>query len=77
MCATAMSGRPSVRRPVVIEIGAGNAIPTVRHFSNRVIRQHNGRLIRINLRESRVERGVDVGLACTALETLAAIDRLI
>ena len=66
-----------VQRPVVIEIGAGNAIPTVRHFSNRVIRQHDGRLVRINVRESRVERRLDVGLACTALEALEAIDKRI
>jgi len=66
-----------VQRPVVIEIGAGKAIPTVRHFSNRVIRQHDGGLVRINLRESRVERRLDVGLACTALEALEAIDKLI
>lgn len=65
-----------VRRPVVIEIGAGNAIPTVRHFSNRVLRQHGGRLVRINLRESRVERAQDVGLACTGLAALEAIDKL-
>ena len=63
------------QRPVVIEIGAGIAIPTVRHFSNRVIRQHGGQLVRINLRESRVERPRDVGLADTALAALLAIDR--
>lgn len=63
------------QRPVVIEIGAGSAIPTVRHFSNRVIRQHGGRLVRINLREPRVEWPRDVGLADTALAALQAIDR--
>jgi NAD-dependent SIR2 family protein deacetylase len=63
------------QRPVVIEIGAGNAIPTVRHFSDRVIRQHHGRLVRINLRESRVSRLDDVGVADAALAALEAIDR--
>jgi len=66
-----------VQRPVVIEIGAGNAIPTVRHFSNRVIRQHGGTLVRVNLRESGVQRSVDVGLADTALAALQAIDRML
>ena len=65
-----------VQRPVVIEIGAGNAIPTVRHFSNRVIRQHGGTLVRINLRESGVQRPLDVGLADTALAALQAIDKM-
>jgi len=34
-----------VRRPVVIEIGAGLNIPTVRHFSQRVVRQYGGSII--------------------------------
>jgi NAD-dependent SIR2 family protein deacetylase len=62
------------QRPLVIEIGAGSAIPTVRHFSHRVIAQHGGQLVRINLRESRVQRPSDVGLADTALAALQAID---
>jgi len=66
----------AVQRPVVIEIGAGNAIPIVRHFSNRVIRQHGGKLVRVNLRESGVQRPVDVGLADTALAALQAIDKM-
>jgi hypothetical protein len=60
--------------PVVIEIGAGTAIPTVRHFSRRVIRQHNGTLVRINLREPDVDRFADVGVGLGALEALRAID---
>jgi NAD-dependent SIR2 family protein deacetylase len=64
-----------VRRPVVIEIGAGTAIPTVRHFSNRVIQRHHGTLVRINLREPDVQRSQDVGLELGALEALRAIDK--
>jgi NAD-dependent SIR2 family protein deacetylase len=64
-----------VDRPVVVEIGAGTAIPSVRHFSQRVIRQHGGRLIRINPRESAVPTPFDVGFAAGAVETLLAIDR--
>lgn len=62
-----------VRRPVVIELGAGTAIPTVRHFSRRVIRQHNGTLVRVNVREPDVDRSQDVGLRLGALEALKAI----
>jgi NAD-dependent SIR2 family protein deacetylase len=38
----------TVRRPVVIEVGAGTAIPSVRNFSARVVGRFSGRLIRIN-----------------------------
>jgi NAD-dependent SIR2 family protein deacetylase len=41
-----------VQAPVVVEIGAGTSIPSVRHFSQRVIHQFGGRLIRINPSES-------------------------
>jgi len=63
-----------VSRPVIVELGAGTAIPSVRHFSQRVIRQHGGRLIRINPRESKVPTPFDVGFAAGAAETLQAID---
>ncbi|MES2759487.1 MAG: Sir2 family NAD-dependent protein deacetylase [Pseudomonadota bacterium] len=63
-----------VRRPVVIELGAGTAIPTVRHFSGRIIRRHDGTLVRVNPREPDVDRGADVGLALGGLEALLAID---
>lgn len=62
------------RRPVVIEIGAGKAIPTVRHFSRRVIRQHNGVLVRVNVRDPDVERADDVGIRMGGLDALRAID---
>lgn len=66
-----------VRRPLVIEIGAGSAIPSVRHFSHGVLREHSGRLIRINPTEFAVPTARDVGLACGALDALTAIDRLL
>jgi NAD-dependent SIR2 family protein deacetylase len=65
------------RRPVVIEIGAGSAIPSVRYFSQQVVTQHNGRLIRINPRESQVPGRLDVGLPCGSLDGLSAIDDLL
>lgn len=63
-----------VQAPVVVEIGAGTAIPSVRHFSQRVIHEFGGRLIRINPRESSVPTPFDVGFAAGAVETLRAID---
>lgn len=66
-----------VRRPLVIEIGAGSTIPSVRHFSHSVLREHNGRLIRINPTEFSVPTALDVGLPCGALDALMAIDRLL
>lgn len=65
----------SVSRPMVVEIGAGTAIPSVRHFSHRVIHQHGGRLVRINPREYSVPTPWDVGIPSGALAALEAIDR--
>ena len=64
-------------RPLVVELGAGTAIPSVRHFGQSVIQHHNGRMIRINPREPQVASPQDVGLAMGALAGLAAIDALL
>jgi len=64
----------SVRRPAVVELGAGTAIPSVRHFGERVIRQFGARLIRINPREAAVAGRAHAGVAAGALEGLRAID---
>ncbi len=66
-----------VERPVVIEVGAGNAIPTVRNFSRRAAHLHGATIVRINLRESGVDRKQDVGLNMCALEALQAIDSVL
>ena len=66
-----------IRRPLVIEIGAGLNIPTVRHFSQRVVLRHGGSLLRINPREAQVGKLPGVGLAGGALEVLGAIDGLL
>ncbi len=58
-----------VERPVVIELGAGTSIPTVRMFGQQV----GGPMIRINLRESQVPRKTDIGLPVGALEGLQGI----
>src|SRR5262249_22865756 len=54
-------------RLVVVELGAGSAIPTVRYMSERVARQHGGTLIRINPREPEVPQG-QIGLPVGAAE---------
>ncbi|SAL16337.1 silent information regulator protein Sir2 [Caballeronia sordidicola] len=59
----------TVQRPVVIELGAGTAVPSVRMFAESVL----GPLIRINLDESEVA-GEGVGMRGTALDVLSAID---
>lgn len=63
----------SASRPVVIEIGAGTAIPSVRLFSRHVARAFGGRVIRINTREAAGVDAVDVALAMGALEACSAI----
>jgi NAD-dependent SIR2 family protein deacetylase len=65
------------RRPLVIELGAGTAVPSVRHFGQRVIQRHHGRMIRINPREPLVASPRDVGLAMGSLAALTAIDSLL
>lgn len=62
------------KSPVIIELGAGTHIPSVRDFSHRVVTKHNGKLIRINPRESEVETKHSIGLACGAKDALLAID---
>ena len=63
----------AAKRPVVIELGAGTAIPTVRYFSDTILKRYGGRLVRINLREPEVSNKDDVGLAMGALDGLTAI----
>jgi NAD-dependent SIR2 family protein deacetylase len=60
-------------RTVVVECGAGTAVPTVRAFSERLLRGLDATLIRINLRESHGPKGV-LALARGAREALEAID---
>ena len=58
-----------VERPVVIELGAGTSIPTVRMIGQQI----DGPMIRINPRESQVSRKTDIGLPVAALEGLMGI----
>ncbi len=59
-------------RLVVVECGAGTAIPSVRMFSERMMRR-GATLVRVNVREPEVPRG-GVGLAMGALDALSRID---
>ncbi|MBC7477478.1 MAG: NAD-dependent deacetylase [Pseudorhodobacter sp.] len=67
----------TVSRPLVIELGAGTAIPSVRHFGDRIVEAWNGRRIRINPREHEVSSSLEVGLAMGALAGLNAIEAIL
>jgi NAD-dependent SIR2 family protein deacetylase len=60
-------------RLVIVECGAGIAIPTVRHFSERLAATGEATLVRINVREPSAPAG-HIGLSAGALEALRAID---
>jgi len=62
----------SSARLVVIELGAGTAIPTVRVTSEQVARRFAARLIRINPREAEVPGG-HIGLPMGAAEAVRRI----
>jgi NAD-dependent SIR2 family protein deacetylase len=59
-----------MERLVVVELGAGRALPTVRRFSER----HGPRVVRINPREHGIAAGAGVGIAGGARATLQRID---
>ncbi len=58
---------------VIIECGAGQAVPTVRMTCQHIAREYGGTLIRINTREPEVPRG-HISLPLRALAALEAID---
>ncbi|WP_244815349.1 Sir2 family NAD-dependent protein deacetylase [Caballeronia sp. Lep1P3] len=62
--------RADIERPVVLEIGAGLAVPSIRLFAETF----GAPLIRINLEDERVDRVTDVGIRGTALAVLREID---
>jgi NAD-dependent SIR2 family protein deacetylase len=61
-------------RVVVVECGAGTAIPTVRLSCQDVARRYGGTLIRINPREPEVPEG-QISLPMGAVEALSELDR--
>ncbi len=58
---------------VVVEMGAGTAIPTIRALGERLGRQAGGTVVRINPREAHIG-APHVSLPCGALEGLRGID---
>ncbi len=66
-----------VRKPlVVVELGAGTTIPTIRHLSERLASRCGCTLIRINPREAQVPEG-QVSLPMGALEGLVQIEAVL
>jgi len=59
---------------VVIEMGAGRAIPTIRHTSEQLGRRKDVTVVRINPREGEIAPP-HISLPCGALEGLAGIER--
>ncbi|BDY12224.1 SIR2 family NAD-dependent protein deacylase [Hydrogenimonas cancrithermarum] len=58
---------------VIIEIGAGTAVPTVRLTGEEIARKLDGRLIRINPRESGIDPPFGYGLPAGGLEGIRAL----
>jgi NAD-dependent SIR2 family protein deacetylase len=61
-------------RVVVIELGAGTAIPSVRHFSRSLGQSHAAQIVRLNPRDLGNPNGSVVGIAAGALLALQRID---
>ncbi|EIJ48345.1 silent information regulator protein Sir2 [Herbaspirillum sp. GW103] len=55
---------------MVIEIGAGSALPTVRRFGER----YGPRVIRINAREAAIAPHIGTGIAGSAIDVLRELD---
>ncbi|PKN11501.1 MAG: NAD-dependent deacetylase [Deltaproteobacteria bacterium HGW-Deltaproteobacteria-4] len=68
--------RQQGKRVVVIEIGAGTAIPTIRATSERIGRTQQATVIRINLREAGIA-SPHLALPCSGLAGLTALDSLL
>ena len=61
-------------RLVIVECGAGTAVPSVRRMSEQLLDRPGTRLVRINVREAEVPEG-QIGLAGGAGEILAQIEK--
>ncbi|SDC56085.1 SIR2 family NAD-dependent protein deacylase [Paraburkholderia lycopersici] len=63
----------SVERLVVVEMGAGQTVSTVRRFTER----YGPRVIRINPRDYSIPSSIGTGISGRALETLRLLDNLL
>ncbi|MBX9871107.1 MAG: NAD-dependent deacetylase [Burkholderiaceae bacterium] len=59
---------------VIVEIGAGTTIPSIRNFSHQMIQEYGATLIRINVREPQVPGSKHIGLAMGAMDGLQGIE---
>lgn len=66
-----------VQNPLVIEVGAGTSVPSVRSFSKEVCKKIGARLVRINSREADVVGTNSVGLESGALDGLRSINKVL
>ncbi len=64
------------KKLVIIECGAGTAVPTVRYQSEKFLEMFDSTLIRINVREPQVPPG-NIGIPGGAAEVLESIDSII
>jgi len=64
------------RQLVVVEMGAGSAIPTIRSLSERLGYRHQAKVIRINPREPQI-CAPHLSFACGAVEALEQIENLL
>jgi NAD-dependent SIR2 family protein deacetylase len=62
-------------RLVIVECGAGTAVPTVRHTCEDIAHRYRGKLIRVNVREADVPSG-HISVAMSALAALSALDEM-
>ena len=58
---------------VVVEMGAGTAIPTIRYMSERIGQRFGATVVRINPREAHISGG-HISLPCGAVEGLEGIE---
>lgn len=61
------------RRLVILEIGAGTAVPTIRQRSEFYAKVHRATLIRINPRDHHVHKARDISLPMTGQAAIQAI----
>jgi NAD-dependent SIR2 family protein deacetylase len=63
----------TINKPVIIELGAGTTIPSVRRFSERICREFGAMLIRINPNEPETGALTGVSLPLGAVEAIDLI----
>lgn len=62
-----------INRLLILEIGAGTAVPTVRHFVSRLQKQRLAKLVRINPRDVEVNDPASINLPVSAQAGLDAL----